>query len=198
VSLNCPSTPAQLRGNFTRKCEDNRCFYELNTPISIDSAAFTVNGNPLQNKLAAANFNYRHIDIAVNLVGTGLRSCDANPTPACYASGTVDYDLLHEANGIGIVAYDAAPRVFDFGTGRISSGKALATERYLTLPLSGADASLVSQQGVLKTELRGRPIDGRYTLRVYDNPALRWEKLEDIQLLLHTRYWSRVDSPSSF
>jgi|GEM_PF-6296145 len=197
-SSDCPSTPAQLRGNFTRKCENNRCFYELNTPISIDSAAFTVNGNPLQNKLAAANFNYRHIDIAVNLVGTGLRSCDANPTPACYASGTVDYDLLHEANGIGIVAYDAAPRVFDFGTGRISSGKALATERYLTLPLSGADASLVSQQGVLKTELRGRPIDGRYTLRVYDNPALRWEKLEDIQLLLHTRYWSRVDSPSSF
>ncbi len=197
-SSDCPSTPAQLRGNFTRKCADNRCFYELNTPISIDSAAFTVNGNPLQNKLAAANFNYRHIDIAVNLVGTGLRSCDANPTPACYASGTVDYDLLHEANGIGIVAYDAAPRVFDFGTGRISSGKALATERYLTLPLSGADASLVSQQGVLKTELRGRPIDGRYTLRVYDNPALRWEKLEDIQLLLHTRYWSRVDSPSSF
>jgi hypothetical protein len=97
---------------------------------------------------------------------------------------------------VGIVGYDREARRFDFGEGAIRHGKALTAERYLTVPLSGADTSLLSATGITKTELRGRPLDGRYRLRIYESPALRWSNLEDIQLMIRYRYWSRVTSPT--
>ena len=202
-SSNCASTPDQLRARFVRKCDSTastsapvRCYYEATAPFVVDTEKLTVNGMSLADKLAADNFNYRHVDFALNLVGTGLRSCDENPTPGCYANGTLEYDIVHEANQVGIVGYDREARRFDFGEGAIRHGKALTAERYLTLPLSGADTSLLSGTGITKTELRGRPLDGRYRVRIYESPALRWSNLEDIQLMIRYRYWSRVTSPT--
>ena len=40
----------------------------------------------------------------------------------------------------------------------------------------------------------GRPLSGVYRLRIHDTPTLDWQKLEDIQLVLNYRYWSRVQS----
>ncbi len=200
---NCASKPEQLRARFQRKCDGAastsapaRCYYESLSSFALDTQKFAVNGNSLADKAAAENFNYRHVDFAINLVGTGVRSCDENPTPACYANGTLEYDIVHEANQVGIVGYDREARRFDFGEGAIRHGKALTAERYLTLPLSGADTSLLSGTGITHTELRGRPLDGRYRLRIYESPALRWSNLEDIQLMIRYRYWSRVTSPT--
>ncbi len=200
---NCASKPEQLRARFQRKCDaaastsaPARCYYESLSSFAVDTQRFAVNGNSLADKLAAENFNYRHVDFAINLVGTGVRSCDENPTPDCYANGTLEYDIVHEANQVGIVGYDREARRFDFGEGAIRHGKALTAERYLTLPLSGADTSLLSATGITKTELRGRPLDGRYRVRIYESPALRWSNLEDIQLMIRYRYWSRVTSPT--
>ena len=38
----------------------------------------------------------------------------------------------------------------------------------------------------------GRPLDGSYRLRIWDSPALKWNRLEDIQVILKYRYWSRL------
>src|SRR5262249_16613225 len=146
----------------------------------------------------AGNFNFRHVDVAVNLVGTGLRDCTGYASQDCYASGYLEYSLEHDGDGVEILAYDKEARQFDFGIGAISHGKALAAEQYIAMPLSAADQGLLQQPGILKPELRGRPLDGSYQLRVYDSPALRWERLEDVQLILKYRYWSRVSTPGQF
>ena len=54
------------------------------------------------------------------------------------------------------------------------------------------DASLLAQPQFTKTELGGRPLSGAYRLRIYDSPSLRWDRVEDVQLIWHYRYWSHV------
>jgi hypothetical protein len=66
------------------------------------------------------------------------------------------------------------------------------------MPIASADQSLLQQPGILKPELRGRPLDGTYSLRIYDSPALRWEKLDDVQIVFKYRYWSRIATPGQF
>ena len=87
--------------------------------------------------------------------------------------------------------------MFDFGEATINHAKALTAERYITTPMSSADQALINQPGFLKPELRGRPLDGEYRLRIYDSPALRWNQIQDIQLVLNYHYWSRIASPSA-
>jgi hypothetical protein len=74
-------------------------------------------------------------------------------------------------------------------SGNIQQAKALAAERYISNPISSSDRNLLTD--FWDDEFRGRPIDGNYTLRVYETEALDWEKLEDVQLVLKYRYWTR-------
>jgi hypothetical protein len=53
---------------------------------------------------------------------------------------------------------------------------------------------LISQLGIEKQEFSGRPLDGTYRLKIWDRPALVWSRVEDVQLVLKYRYWSRIDS----
>jgi hypothetical protein len=195
----CASSPGEFRAQFQRKCDVQRpnspaprCYYEQRRPFSLNSRRLTINGQPLGEIIAADNYNYRHIDFALNLVGGGVRNCDENPSPACQANGTIEYDLVHEANSVPIMGWDREEQRFSFGEGAIRYGKALSAERYLSVPLSAGDTGLLATTGVTKTELRGRPLDGRYRLRIYEAPALRWNRVEDVQLMLRYRYWSRV------
>jgi hypothetical protein len=62
-----------------------------------------------------------------------------------------------------------------------------------------ATNALTSSQRTLledywKDELRGRPLPGLYTLRIWEVPGLQWRNLEDIQLILEYRYWTRFGS----
>jgi hypothetical protein len=60
--------------------------------------------------------------------------------------------------------------------------------------LSANDQQLVSQ--FQQIQFAGRPLDGSYTLRIYDSPALDWSQVQDIQILLNYHYWSKI-TPSS-
>ena len=74
-------------------------------------------------------------------------------------------------------------------TAFIEHGKALAAERVITNPPSSSDNDLLGT--FMKGEFKGRPIEGLYTLRIYDAPNLRWERITDIQLVWKYHYWTR-------
>jgi hypothetical protein len=196
-------TPADVQGSFEYKCETSAgCFYELTKPILVDTGPQNKQGcNPramalglgtIAGKLARGNFNYRHITAAVNLVGTGVHDCQLTGTGSCYGSGFSEYTLAHDAYDTGIIGWDGNVQKFNFGSASIHHGKALSAERFITMPLGSADQGLLSQPGIEKPELRGRPLEGSYRLRIWDSPALVWNKLEDVQIILKYRYWSVI------
>ena len=123
---------------------------------------------------------------------SGVRDCTNAPTSSCYGTGYVEYTLQHDANAAGILDWHGDARPFDFGTARIEHGKALAAERYITMPLSSADQGLIGQPGIQHQEFRGRPLDGSYKIKIWDSPALMWNRLEDVQIILQYRYWSQI------
>ena len=45
----------------------------------------------------------------------------------------------------------------------------------------------------MRGELKGRPMQGLYTLRIWDSPGLRWEQIEDLQLVWRYHYWTRFN-----
>jgi hypothetical protein len=73
--------------------------------------------------------------------------------------------------------------------GRIEHARGLATERYLTNPLSTTDRELLTDY--MRPELEGRPLDGTFTVRVWEEPGVNVDAIEDVQLLLKYRYWTR-------
>jgi hypothetical protein len=140
------------------------------------------------------NFNYRHKNVTVNVVGTGVKNCAQSQFPSqCYGSNFLQYSLRHEPNGPGykVRAFDGGVYEAPLFTGRIQQGKALVAERQLSNPISTADKALVSD--FTSGQLWGRPLDGRYVLRVYDTPGLNWDALQDIQVVLDYRFWTRLD-----
>jgi hypothetical protein len=96
------------------------------------------------------------------------------------------------AYSVPLENYEGATSCFDFGLGSIRSGKALAAERFITLPMSSADRDLINTSPFLKPDLSGRPLSGAYRLRIHDSPQLAWKNVEDIQLVMNYGYWSRV------
>lgn len=193
ISTQCPPTEERFRSSFVRRCETNgRCYRELEAPLTIDTVALNEKASSHLGSLARGNYNYRHINIAANLVGTGIRYCGPGASPSCYTSAYLEYDFSHDGTDAQLVDHRGTPRYFDFGIGHIRHGKALTAERMITVPLSTNDQSLINQPGISHSEFRGRPVDGRYRLRIWESPNLEWEKLDDIQLVLQYRYWSAV------
>lgn len=140
---------------------------------------------------ARGNYNYRADGIAVNFVGTNIRDCSESLTPStCYSSGWVPYSLAHrgsfEVSNHFNEIYDAP--LFN---GYIVHARGLTAERYLTNPVSSADRALI--EPYTHREFRGRPLAGRYTIRIWDDPSVRFDRLEDIQLMISYRYWTRLD-----
>jgi hypothetical protein len=195
VGRDCPLDDAGMRALFRRDCDaQRRCYFELTRPLHINTESLRDGASKLVGKVARGNYNFRHLELAVNFVGTGVRDCRKSPSANCYSTGYVEYDFQHEALAAGILDWHGDQRLFNFGIGRINHGKALAADRVISMPMSQTDSGMLQQAGILKPELRGRPLDGTYTLRIWDDPALNWDRLEDIQLVLRYRYWSRIDS----
>lgn len=138
---------------------------------------------------ASGNFNYRLNRVAVNLVGSGLRDCAASSAPqSCYSSGNLSYSLYHLGpfyvrNHFGD---NFEAMLFD---GRIERARALASERYISNPVGSADADLLEQ--FMRTEFQGRPMDGTFVVRVWDEPGVQFNSLEDVQLVFDYGYWTR-------
>lgn len=140
---------------------------------------------------ARGNYNYRVDTVAVNAVGTAARSCTDTDLPStCYNAGFVPFSLYQR--GPFIVRnhrgedYNAL-----LSTGVIEHARALADESYLSNPLSAASASRV--EAFTRAELRGRPLDGSYVLRIWDEAGVNFDGIEDIQIVLRYRYWTRND-----
>jgi hypothetical protein len=184
--------PKKFRDRFSYRCDGTACWHELDELFLVDTEVLNQGVSSLVGKVAAGNYNYRHNGMAVNLVGTGVLDC-SNGRPSCYGSAYAEYDLTHYAFNVPMIDYVGDVRCFNFGAGNIRSGKALAAERYITVPLGSADQQLVSQPAFLKPEFAGRPLSGAYRLRIKDSPALVWENVDDVQLMFNYRYWSRVD-----
>lgn len=141
--------------------------------------------------VAMGNFNYRIERVAVNFVGTGLRECELDGgNISCHGSGYLPYSLYHRGpyrvvNNWGR-SFDA--KLFP---GRIERARGLAAERYLSTPLSSADTQLIEQYE--RGEMRGRPFDGTFVVRVWEDDSSQFFNIEDVQLVVGYRYWTRLD-----
>lgn len=174
----CPQTDAK-----------EYCFMETSFDLSQKQIEL---GNQLtQSGFARGNFNYRIEDIAVNFVGTDLRSCENSDLPqTCFAAGFIPYSLVHTGK---YTVRNHAGESFDakLYEGNIEHARGLATERYLSNPLSDADSSLLSQY--MRSEFKGRPLDGQFVIRVWEDDQFSFEKIQDVQLVLKYRYWTRFN-----
>jgi hypothetical protein len=196
LNTNCiAGNPTELQKAFKYICDAaGICFYELAAPFTVSTNLLDSGNSNLIGKIAKGNFNYRHITVALNLVGSGVLDCSLETTSSCYGSGYVEYSLDHTAFDVEVLSHEKPKEAqkFNFGLGSINRGKGLAAERFITLPLGSVDQALLSQPAFEKSEYMGRPLDGSYTMRIYDKPSLRWNNLEDIQFVLKYRYWSRI------
>ena len=73
-------------------------------------------------------------------------------------------------------------------TGNIEHARALATERYITNPVSSSDSALLASY--LRSEFRGRPLDGHFVLRMWEEEGVDFSQIEDVQIVLNYRYWT--------
>jgi hypothetical protein len=71
----------------------------------------------------------------------------------------------------------------------IDHARALAAERYLANPLSLADRCLI--EPYFWSEYRGHRLDGHSALRIREEPGVDFSQIEDVQLVLSYRYWTR-------
>jgi len=179
--------PDGYDGSCPAAVAETRCYWETSFSASSDTIERLAGRRSAG--FAAGNYNYRIESIGVNLVGTELRDCEGASTPStCYASGNTAFSIIH---GGPFLVRNARGELYSapLFTGRIESARALAAERYLTNPLSGSDRGLIDPY--TRVELRGRPLGGTLTLRLWNDGAFRFDRLEDVQLVLGYRYWTR-------
>jgi hypothetical protein len=177
---------------YAADCRDHAksaCFWE--TSFHVSQRAIEAGEQLIASGFARGNFNYRIERIGVNLVGTGLRNCEGSASPeTCFGSGFLPYSLYHRGpfyvrNHFG---NDFLAPLFD---GNIEHGRGLASERYVSNPVSATDKGLLEQYE--RTEFQGRPIDGTFVLRIWDEPGVNFWALQDVQLVLDYGYWTRND-----
>ncbi|MGE0792483.1 MAG: hypothetical protein AB7S26_42830 [Sandaracinaceae bacterium] len=188
-------------GGFSGHCAPGEapqrfCYWEV--PFNLDEDRLLSRGGGFGGGFAFGNYNYRSGDIGVNVVGTGVRRCGEGSLDACASTGAVPFSLIHTPPGpvsisggsYTIRAHDGTLHSVNLFDGRIESGRALAAERYLSNPLSSADASLINDY--MRGELRGRPMTGNYRLIIWDNGDVNFGAIEDVQLLWRYRYFTRT------
>lgn len=172
-------------------CTEGRraCYWEL--PFSISQNDLEYGGQLAHAGFANGNYNYRWNTLSANVVGTGVRNCEGSTSPStCFGSGYVPISLYHD-NGFQVrnqwgELYDAP--LFE---GRVEHARALNAERYITNPISGADRALIEPYS--RYEMRGRPLAGNYRMRIWDEAGIRFDRVEDVQIVMGYRYWTRLD-----
>jgi hypothetical protein len=175
---------------FNASCDDSaatQCYREVVFSLNQrDAETGRILGG---SGLALGNYNYRIDTIGINLVGTQPQDCSQSESPeSCYASANVQYSLIHSGPFI-VRNHRGADYEASLFTGRIEHARALASERYITNPMSSTDRELL--QSYLRAEFAGRPLDGRYSLRIWETPNLNFDAIEDVQLVVNYRYWTR-------
>jgi hypothetical protein len=137
----------------------------------------------------ALRFNARWQKLAVNLVGTGVRDCaHAADSQQCYTEPFLRYLLTH-AGPSWVQTYEGAWRLVEVPLGRIEGAKALADEQWLD-PLNNSWTKPYVD-AVARTEFVDRPFDGSYTIELTTGPEVRFDRIESVQILLQSAYWTR-------
>ncbi len=143
----------------------------------------------LSNPPYTQRYNVRWGGLAVNLTGTGVRSCSRAGGPeAC----SVRYRLAH-IGPTTTLDFQGRWRQRSIPTGYIEGGRALATEVQLD-PLA-KNFSDPTVNNVARREFLGRPIDGSYELTLQLDPDVDLEAIQSIQLLVDTSYWVAQNRP---
>jgi hypothetical protein len=203
VRAMCPETNSAgiFRSQFDYKCtcagsndgqctpeypsDQKFCYYEYSFLLPYEDVQ---NGSLIQSgNIARNNFNYRHGDLALNLVGTNLIDCGEDAGSSCYTNAFVNYTLTHSGE-VDVKNHSGELIEFDMATANIQHGKALSGELLITNPMSSNQVTMI--QPYLKTGFKGRPLYGSYSLKIYDDPYLNWGALQDIQFILNYRYWT--------
>lgn len=180
--------PGGILSSCGQDAVSTECFYELPFSLSLREME---SGNLFKSAgFAKGNFNYRFDTVAVNFVGTGTRNCDGMSSASCFTAGFLPYSLYHTGP---YKVRNHAGQTFDskLFMGTIEHARGLASERVVTNPISSADRGLLQDYG--RAELRGRPFNGTFTLRVWDEPGVNFQAIEDVQLVLNYRYWTRFN-----
>ncbi len=172
-------------------CTEGRraCFWEL--PFSISQHDLEYGGQLAHAGFANGNYNYRWNTLSANVVGTGVRNCEGSTSPStCYGSGYVPISLYHDS---GFKVRNQWGELYDapLFEGRVEHARALNAERYITNPISGADRALIEPYS--RYEMRGRPLAGNYRMRIWDEAGIRFDRVEDVQVVMGYRYWTRLD-----
>ena len=177
---------------YSSNCTDQartECFWETSFHVSQRSIEAGHMFN--QSGFARGNYNYRIRNIGLNFVGTDLRACEDSSLPTtCNAAGFIPYTILHAGpyyvrNHMG---QDYRAHLFP---GRIEHARGLGIERYVTNPMSDADRTLI--EPYLRSEFNGRPFDGEFILRVWDEPGVNFNAIQDVQLIIDYGYWTRFN-----
>jgi len=175
---------------FGVSCNNNaieQCYRELS--FYIDQASIEKGTALLYSGFARGNFNYRLQSVGLNFVGTGIRDCANSDLPStCYSGGFVPYSLYHRGPYYVRNHYGDDYRAHLF-EGVIEHARGLAAERYLSNPISSTDKDLLAD--FTRGEYQGRPLDGQFTIRVWDEPGVSFSAIEDVQVVLNYQYWTR-------
>ncbi len=153
---------------------DGRCFHEI---------TFDLNDADLQGRLRQAGvhpgfYNYRLHSVAVNLVQRDqLLACEEGGW-SCYARDRYPYELRHDASTVrdhegGQYRVPLAPMTV---VADASVGSYVRDER---------DGELV-----FHADLRGRPVQGQWRIRIEDDGRFDVGELRDVQLLAQYTYWN--------
>lgn len=168
-------------------CDDflasRRCYHQISIPFDSATMDRVLTATPAG--FAGGNYNYRVDSLAVNVVGVGVRECD--DSPSCFGSGNVSYSLLH-VGSFPVLNARGEEYLAPLFPGRLESARALLAERYITNPISSADRALLDPY--MRLEWAGRPLAATAILRIWDEPGLNFERVEDVQLILNYRYWT--------
>jgi hypothetical protein len=149
-----------------------------------------IGGNPFSEPFEARH-NARWRQLAINMVGTGVRECEKASDPdQCYAEPFIRYGLRH-VGPAWVTSYDLQWHALEIPSAVIEDGKALVIEEWLD-PVSRG-WSVAEVQAVARGELSGRPLGGVYELSIELTPDVRLSRIERIQMLTSVDYWVRQD-----
>ena len=132
-------------------------------------------------------YNARWTQLAVNVVGTGVKDCTLAADPlSCYSQGFLRFDL-RQTGSPWVTEFSGRWRSLGLPPGRIENGKALAAELWLDPLKEGWNTDYIS--AVARTELFERPMGGSYTLEIVVGPEVILNRIERIQLLAGSDAW---------
>jgi hypothetical protein len=129
--------------------------------------------------------------IGLNFVGTNTRECEGSNTPStCFGGGFIPYSIAH-VGPYFVRNHEGKDECIQLFEGNIEHARGLATERYLTNPFSDSDRGLIDPY--LRKELVGRPLDGTYVVRVWEEPGVNFDAVKDVQIVMNYSYWTRFN-----